>query len=397
MPAFSQAVADAQAFMRQRRIPAWLVYDYRGINPVFRSLVGDVGHLTRPSWLLVPQSSDATLLLLAHHVDAGRFTSRFSPFELPVITYQSRRGMVSGLQRLLAGLDTVAMEYSPRAELPRASRVDAGTLELVRSLGVRVVSSADLFQYATLRWTPEQLASHRDAAAKLTRIVERAFGLIRGAGARKPTEWEVAQFIRDGYASEGLEATEGPTVAVNAHASDPHFEPSLDDRRRIQAGDWVLIDLWARGHGDDAMYADITWVGYVGDRVPREHQRVFQAVIGARDAALEFIAEAWRQGRRVQGWQVDRVARAYITKAGYGRFFTHRLGHSLGREVHGDAVNLDSWETKDTRELLSGLGVTIEPGIYLPQFGMRSEIDVYLSEKGPEVTTMPQRKVVKVG
>jgi Xaa-Pro aminopeptidase len=390
MADFAQAVAHAQAFMRQRRIPAWLVYDYRGMNPVFRSLVGQVGHITRPCWCLVPREGEPRFL--AHHVDAGRL----APLGAPVAVFANRRQMVAEVRRLVAGVRTVAMEYSPRAELPRASRVDAGTVELVRSLGVRVVSSADLFQYATLRWTPEQLASHRDAAAKLTRIVERAFALIHDTSP-KPTEWEVAQFIRDGYAREGLEATEGPTVAVNAHASDPHFEPSLDDRRRIKAGDWVLIDLWARGHASDAMYADITWVGYVGSRVPKEHQRVFQAVIGARDAALEFIAEAWRQGRRVQGWQVDRVARASITKAGYGRFFTHRLGHSLGREVHGDAVNLDSWETKDTRELLSGLGLTIEPGIYLPQFGMRSEIDVYLSEQGPEVTTPPQQEVVRLG
>lgn len=391
MADFTQAVADAQAFMRQRRIPAWLVYDYRGMNPVFRSLVGQVSHITRSCWCLVPREGEPRFL--AHHVDAGRLAH----LGASVAVFANRRQMIAEARRLLTGVRTVAMEYSPRAELPRASRVDAGTLEMVRSLGVRVVSSADLFQYATQRWTPGQLASHRDAAAKLTHIVDRAFTLIREAANKKPTEWDVAQFIRDEYAREGLEATEGPTVAVNAHASDPHFEPSPEERRRIQAGDWVLIDLWARGHGDDAMYADITWVGYVGNRVPKEHQRVFRAVIGARDAALEFMAEAFREGRRVQGWQVDRLARGYITKAGYGRYFTHRLGHSLGREVHGDAVNLDSWETKDTRELLTGLGVTIEPGIYLPEFGVRSEIDVYLSERGPEVTTPPQRLVVKLG
>ncbi len=336
MSTFQNAVAYAQAFMRQRRIPAWLVYDYRGMNPVFRSLVGQTGHITRPCWCLVPREGEPRFL--AHHVDAGRL----APLGAPVAVFANRRQMVAQVRGLLAGVRTVAMEYSPRAELPRASRVDAGTVELVRSLGVRVVSSADLFQYATLRWTPAQLASHRDTAAKLTAIVQRAFGLIRDSGDKKPTEWEVSQFIRDQYARENLEATEGPTVAVNAHASDPHFEPSPDERRGIRAGDWVLIDLWARGHGDDAMYADITWVGYVGGRVPKEHQRVFQAVIGARDAALEFIAEAWRHGRRVQGWQGGQVARRYITRAGFGKYFTHRLGHCLGSEVHGDAVNLDS-------------------------------------------------------
>lgn len=391
MSTFAQAIADAQEFMRQRRIPAWLVYDYRGMNPVFRSLVGGISHITRPCWCIVPREGEPRFL--AHHVDAGRL----APLGAPITVFANRREMVGGLRRLLAGVNTVAMEYSPKAELPRASRVDAGTVELVRSLGVRVVSSADLFQYATQRWTPEQIVSHRDAAAKLTAIVDRAFRLIRDAGAKKPTEWEVAQFIREEYAREGLEATEGPTVAVNAHSSDPHFEPSQDEGRPIQPGDWVLIDLWARGHAADAIYADITWVGNAGDRVPREQQRVFQAVIGARDTALEFVADAFHQGRRVRGWQVDRVARRSITKAGYGKYFTHRLGHSLGHEVHGDAVNLDSWETRDTRELLPGLGVTIEPGIYLPSFGVRSEVDVYLSDRGPEVTTPPQREVVRLG
>ncbi|MBI2935405.1 MAG: M24 family metallopeptidase [Chloroflexi bacterium] len=384
-------IDQAQEYLRRHRLPAWLLYDYRGMNPVFWAVVGPVSHVTRPCWFLIPARGEPRLLV--HHVDAGRF----APLGLPMTVFTSRRGMVASLKGLARGFKTVAMEYSPLGELPRASRVDAGTVELVRSLGLRIVSSADLFQYATQRWTPAQLASHRSAARKLSRIVMEAFQHITERLTSGVTEWEVARFIRARYEEEGLTASEGPTVAVNAHASDPHFEPSPGITRPIQRGDWVLLDIWAREEGPAAIYADITWVGYVGSRMPEAHQRVFQAVVGARDAAVEYIQEANRQGRALRGWQVDRVARRFIREAGYGRFFTHRLGHSLGYQVHGDAVNLDSWETRDTRTLLPGLGVTIEPGIYLPELGMRSEIDVYLSVEGPEVTTAVQHEVVLLG
>ena len=226
--------------------------------------------------------------------------------------------------------------------------------------------------------------------------MERAFALIRDAS-RKPIEWEVAQFIRDQYVSESLTVPDGPIVAINEHASDPHFEPAKGTGRAIKQGDWVLLDIWARGLGADDIYADITWVGYVGSRVPAVHQKIFSTVISARDAAVMFIADAYRKGQTVRGRQVDQVARQYITRAGYGAFFTHRLGHSIGTEVHGDAVNMDSFETNDTRTLVPGIGFSIEPGIYLPELGMRSEIDVYLSEQGPVVTTPQQREVVLLG
>lgn len=387
---FQKAVEQAQEFMARRRIPAWLLYDYRGSNPVFRSVVGPITHVTRPSWCLIPRKGPPQLLV--HHVDAGKFAA----LGVDLRTFSSRHEMARLLGSLVAGYGSVAMEYSPKGVLPRASRVDAGTVELVRSLGVRVTSSADLFQYAAQRWSAEQLASHRDAAARLTAIVERAFVLIRDSS-RSPTEWEVAEFIRREYAREGMETDAGPVVAVNAHGSDPHFDPVQEDVRSIRQSDWVLIDLWAKRLGLDTIYADITWVGYVGDKVPPQHRKAFNLVLKARDSALDFVALRSRKGQRIRGWEVDRVARNVIQKAGYAKFFTHRLGHSLGGEVHGDAVNLDSWETKDTRELLPGLGFTIEPGVYLPEFGMRSEIDVYLSERGPEVTTPPQRDVVLLG
>jgi Xaa-Pro aminopeptidase len=261
---------------------------------------------------------------------------------------------------------------------------------------VELVSSADLAQYVTQRWTPAQLAAHRSAAAKLGQVVQEAFTYIGINLAAEVTEGDVARFIRRRFHDLGLVAEDGPVVAANAHAGDPHYDPGAGGAV-FQQGDWVLIDLWAKERQEKAVYADITWVGYVGPRAPRRHQAVFDLVARARGEALEFMAQAHRRGRVLQGWQVDQVARRVIARAGYGKQFTHRLGHSLGQAVHGDAVNLDSWETRDTRSLLPGLAVTIEPGVYLPDFGVRLEIDVYLSPDGPEVTTPVQREVVLIG
>jgi Xaa-Pro aminopeptidase len=235
------------------------------------------------------------------------------------------------------------------------------------------------------------------AADRLGNIVQQAFGYIGESLASGPTEYAVAEFIRRRFVEEGLEITDGPVVAVNEHGSDPHFEPVATSSSAIGAGDWVLIDLWGRLSGVDSMFADITWTGYVGDVVPASYQNVFDIVIGARDAALSELERAFGEGRLLRGWQLDKVARDYITEAGYGAYFNHRLGHSLGREVHGNAVNLDGWETQDTRQVIPGIAVTIEPGIYLPELGVRSEIDVYISESGPQVTTEVQRSVVLVG
>jgi Xaa-Pro aminopeptidase len=288
------------------------------------------------------------------------------------------------------------MEYSPAGDLPRVSRVDAGTVELVRSAGVEVVTSADLVQHVTQRWTPAQLESHLRAAVKVGQVVQEAFTYIGVNLMAEVTEGDVARFIRRRFRDMGLVAAEGPIVAANAHAGDPHYDPGSGGAA-IKQGDWVLIDLWAKEAQEDAIYADITWVAYVGSAAPRRQQEVFELVAGARDAALEFLDQAHRAGRALQGWEVDQVARRFIARRGHGKQFTHRLGHSLGTEVHGDAVNLDSWETRDTRSLLPGLGVTIEPGVYLPDFGVRSEIDVYLSPDGPQVTTPVQREVVLIG
>ena len=383
-------IQQAQEYMRDQDLEGWLLYDYRGLNPIFWDTVGPISNVTRPCWLWIPSQGDPGLLV--SYVDQGRFVH----LGIPTTLFVSRWEMTDRLREILSGVRRVAMEYTPQGALPRVSKVDAGTLEMVRNLGVEVVSSADLLQYSTQRWSDEELQTHLAAAEKLGHIVQQAFHHIAESLASKPTEYDVVQFILRRFTDEGLQATDGPVVAVNEHASDPHFEPAAESSSVIKSGDWVLIDLWARLLGSDTMFGDITWTAYVGDSVPPSHQSVFDAVIGARDSAVAELEQAFRDGRVLEGWQLDKVARDYIVEAGYGDYFNHRLGHSLGREVHSNAVNLDGWETHDTRRVIPGIAVTIEPGIYLPEFGVRSEIDVYISDKGPQVTTQIQRSVVLI-
>ena len=400
----SNIYKTAQDFLSQEGLTGWLVYDYRDSNPVFNQLVTPSGHVTRPCFLYVASVSPPRLLV--HHVDAGKFVS----CGLDLTVYSSRQSMIESLRQMLSGAPNVAMEYSPQNALPRVSKVDAGTVELVRSLGVVVESSADLMQFTTQRWSQEQLEEHRRSAAKLGRIVKEAFEYTGTRLKDDITEFQVAEFIRRRFGEEELATPDGPIVATNAHASDPHFEPADEGSSVIRPGDWMLIDLWAKPTqspasplrkgglegGHESVYADITWVAYVGDTVPKHHQQIFDIVIGARDAALKSLEDSFQQGLVVQGWQADDVARRFIEERGYGEYFTHRLGHSISHEVHGDAVNLDGFETQDTRHIIPGIGFSIEPGIYLPEFGVRSEIDAYMSGTGPMVTSPVQREVVLI-
>lgn len=389
--AIETVAAQAREYMREQGLCGWLLYDYRGMNPIFWDTVGDVSHVTRPCWLWIG-ANDAPRLL-ASYVDQGRFAH----LGIDTTLFVSRADMNAKLGGMLAGARRIAMEYSPQGALPRVSRIDGGTLELVRAFGVEVTSSADLLQYATQRWDAAQLRSHIAAADALGVIVQQAFRRIGDRIDEAPTEFEIAEFIRRRFIEEGMVVTDGPVVAANAHAADPHFEPTEANTAVIRRGDWVLIDLWTRQAHSDAMFADITWTAYVGDSVPPRHRQVFEAVIGGRDAAVDLMERAHRNGETLQGWQVDAAAREHIAAAGFGEHFNHRLGHSLGREVHSNAVNLDGWETHDTRALIAGVAVTIEPGVYLPgEFGVRSEIDVFVGEEGPRVTTQMQRDVVLI-
>ncbi len=398
-PGTPGALAAAREYLRRHDIDGWLLYDYRGSNPIMWNLIGDVPNVTRPCWFLVRPDADPALLV--HEVDAGRFdelVGRAAAEGVPirVARFGSRAQMLDGLRELLRGAKRVAMEYSPEAAMPRVGRVDAGTVELVRSLGVEVVSSGDVLQYATERWTPEQLETHREAMDALVRTVHAAFDFVGENINWKITEHDVAEFIRGRYERAGLVAPDGPVVALDANASDPHYAPRPDDAAVLRKGGLLLIDLWARLPADGAVFADITWTAFIGPEPSPEHVRVFNAVVEARDAAVAFMEDAHAGGRVLEGWQADRVARDVIAKAGYGDRFVHRLGHSIGVEVHSNAVNLDDWETHDTRSLIPGIAVSVEPGIYLPDFGVRSEINVFLSEHGPVVTGEKQREIVTI-
>jgi Xaa-Pro aminopeptidase len=383
-----KVVIQAKEFMSQKNIEGWLLYDYKGMNPIFWDIVGDIPNVTRPCWLWIPRDKEPKLLV--SYVDQNRF----DPLDIETELWVSRNQMIGALKILLDGTTSIAMEYSPMGALPRTSKIDGGTLELVRDICPNIVSSSDLIQYATQRWNDDELKSHLRASEILTKTVKSAFDYVGENIASEPTEFEVAEFIRSRFQEEGLHSPDGPVVAVNEHASDPHFDPSEKVSSPIRHGDWLLIDLWGKLSDpkiSSAMYGDITWTAFVGDKIPFKHMEVFRCVTGGRDAAVSLMQKAHTEGKELQGWELDAEARKYITERGYGDYFSHRLGHSLGQEVHSNAVNLDGWETNDTRHFLPRIAVTVEPGIYLPEeFGVRSEIDVFYYEDGPKVTTERQ-------
>jgi Xaa-Pro aminopeptidase len=388
-----------QRALVEQGLDGWLLYDFHGQNPTALTALGLDGHmLTRRWYYLVPARGEPRLLV--HAIELRSF-----PAGVPGLreSYASWQSLHAALQRLVASLPAsprVAMEYCPEAAIPYLSRVDAGTLEVVRGLGVQVVSSAELVQHFLCRWTPAQVESHKRALAGIDQAKDAAFERIgellrRGV---EPKETEIQKFLTDRFAEAGLTCDHAPIVAVNAHAGDPHYEPSERTPTPIRRGDLVLIDLWARGTGLGDVYADITWMGFCGDRPPPKADQIFRIAAGARDVGLEMVALAHREGRILEGWQVDRAVRDRITAMGFGDKFIHRTGHSIGRNVHGDGANLDDLETHDTRKLVTGLAFSIEPGIYLPEegLGVRTEIDVFLDATGPQVFGKVQQELVHI-
>ncbi|MDX2146023.1 MAG: M24 family metallopeptidase [Planctomycetota bacterium] len=385
---------SVQQHMRQSGIDAWVMYDFRGSNFVFSTFVPGIVHTTRRLLFVVPARGEA--FFIAHHIDAPALSK--TPIEKK--WYLRWQDLRTTLSAALSGLSRVAMEYSPGCMLPVVSIADAGTVELVRSMGVEVVSSADLIQTGAAVWPAASVARHAEASRHTSEIMRDAFGLIRHrlASGVRVTEHEGAEYIREQFRARGLEYPDGPIVASNAHSGDPHFEPTPGNSVEIRRGDWVLIDLWARMPGNENIHSDITWVGCAGE--PSAEQRsVFTAVKAARDAALERAQRAWRQKERVEGWQIDDAAMEQIISRAFGEFIRHRTGHSLspGAKVHGIGMNIDNLETHDTRQMLPGLGFTIEPGIYTPTFGVRMEINVYVDPAaGPIVTSCVQDDIEKL-
>jgi Xaa-Pro dipeptidase len=394
-------LSELQAYMRRERIDAWVLYDFRGSNFVLSRLLAGKRWTTRRVYLVV--RAEGPPRVLVHGIDAAQFeTVELEGQRVERKVYLSWPQIASHLKELLSGCSRVAMEYAPGCSLPVVSIADAGTVEMVRAMGFEVVSSANLVQHAIARWSPEALKLHRDASAQVAAIKDQAFAMIRDslAAGRTVHEHEVQALIMKRFAEDGLETADEPIVAVNAHAGDPHYGPSQDKPTPIRKGDWVLIDLWARRPGEANIFSDITWVGYAGRDVPARHREVYAAVKAARDASLDRAVEGWKGKEVVQGWQLDDAARDTLIAAGFEKYIRHRTGHSLsqGPAVHGVGMNVDNLETHDTREMLPGLGFTIEPGLYLPEFGVRLEINVYVDEaKGPVVTSCVQDEIVLLG
>lgn len=391
-----QRVTEIQQALRETGLDGWLFYDFRVSDPLaYRVLRLDpTRHVTRRWYYWVPASGAPIKLL--HRIEPHVLD------ELPgeAITYMSWQSLGAGLSKILAGAKQVAMQYSPLNAIPYIARVDAGTIEQIRGFGVEVVTSADLVQRFEAVWDDRQLASHGAAAEALRRIVDEAFEQIRASvRSRVPfTEYALQQFMLARFKAHGLITASAPIAAVNAHSADPHYLPAPEGSAPIAEGDLVLIDLWAKQPEPGSVYADITWTGYVGSAVPSRHSEIFSVVRDARDAALEFVRTRVAGGDFPCGWEVDEVSRNVIRNAGYGVKFLHRTGHSIGEEVHGNGANIDNLETRDSRRLMPRTCFSIEPGIYLEgQFGIRSELDVYVSEREALVFGEPtQTEIVAI-
>ncbi|MBI3074180.1 MAG: M24 family metallopeptidase [Deltaproteobacteria bacterium] len=370
-------------------VDAWLLTDFRAQNPIAANVVLPRGHTTRRYFVIVPRTNVAKTKLLLHRIEADNFTNIVGEKRF----YASRAEQDEGLKWLLAGVQRVAMEYSPKGALPYVSRVDAGTVDRVRALGIDVVSSEMLVQRLLSRLTPAGIASHRRAAAALHDIQEAAFSRIRRdvRARRKLTEWTLSKWMAAGLSARGMVFDAEPIVAINGNAGRPHYSPDATHDAPIGVGDLVLLDLWAKEKTPGAIYADITWVGFVGDRVPARYARAFATIAAARDAVVDHL----RLKARPTGAELDGVCRGVIRQAGEGAAFIHRTGHSIDTDVHGSGVHIDGFETHDSRVVEPGSLFSVEPGLYYDDFGVRTEIDVLMTAGGPEVTTgTPQREIV---
>lgn len=387
-------IADIQAALKQQKLDGWLFYDFRGSDILTpRILLTERMGGSRRWFYYVPASGEPVKVV--HAIEPGQL-DRLPGKKLIYREWQLLRQQVANaIGRKTA---RIAMQYSPNNDIPYVARVDAGTVEMVRSIGVQVVSSADLVQQFEAVWTPEQLAMHKEAAVKMQKVILETFAEIkRRINADIPTtENDVQQFMMKRYEEEGMQPSP-MIVAVNANAASPHYFPRAGQGAPIKRGDLVLIDTVTKVKKPKAPAADLTWVGYVGETVPEEYTKIWDIVFKAQQTALEKIREAFRSGRPITGAEADDAARGVIRNAGFADQFLHRTGHSIGEEGHGNGANIDNLETRDSRRLISGTAFSIEPGIYLEgRFGIRSEIDVYIDGRDVIVTAPHQTDIIAI-
>jgi Xaa-Pro aminopeptidase len=392
MPLDVEAVQKA---LKAEGLDAWLLYDFHGSNPVSYRLagMGGAGHLATRRWYyLIPQSGEPKALV--HAIESKNLD------HLPgsKTVYAGRDQLQAGLTAILAGMKRVAMEYSPNCAIPYVSRVDAGTIEMVRSLGVTVVSSGDLIQQFEACWNDAAIATHRTASEKLYRIKDQAFEEVarRLRDGVPTTEYDIQQKMVGWFKDEGLIADSAPCVSAQENAGNPHYLATAADHRVIRRDELVLLDLWGKLTTPAAVYADITWIGFTGPNVPDRMTKAFAAICGARDAAVSIVQDAVAAGREVRGFEADQAARKVLIDAGFKDAILHRTGHSLGENVHGNGAHLDDYETHDERRLMPGSGFTIEPGLYFKDFGVRTEINMVWTGKGPEVTGPRQQAILSL-
>jgi len=386
-------VVAVQEALRAGGLDAWLLYDFQGSNPVAYRIagMGAAGHLATRRWFyLIPAHGEPRALV--HAIE------RYNLDHLPgtKTVYAGREQLAAGLASVVNGVKRVAMEYSPQCAIPYVSRVDAGTIELVRGLGLEVVSSGDLIQQFEACWSEAAITTHRTASEALYRIKDRAFESVtrRLRDGVPTTEYDIQQQMVGWFADEGLVAESAPCVSAQENAGNPHYLASAREHRVIGRNELVLLDLWGKLTTPGAVYADITWIGFTGAQVPARMTQAFAAICGARDAAVEVVQDAAGAGRDVRGFEADRAARQVLQDAGFGDAILHRTGHSLGENVHGNGAHLDDYETHDERRLLPGSGFTIEPGLYFKDFGVRTEINMVWTGDGPEVTGPRQASIV---
>jgi Xaa-Pro dipeptidase len=381
-----------QSELRASKMDGWLFYDFHHRDPIGQRVLGlpAEGLATRRWFYLIPARGEPRKLV--HRIESGALDT------LPgtKLVYAGQDELRRNLPKLLGRAKTVAMQYSRRNAIPYVSMVDAGTVEMVRSLGRKVISSADLVQKFEACWRPEQLQMHLDAGEIIDRVTREAFSHAARQVRNKAvlTEYDLQQWILEQFRLNSIVADDAPIVAVGPHGGDPHYEPKAAGSSLICEGDLLLLDIWGKKKAPGSVYYDITWMGFLGAQVPEKPARIFAIVRSARDAAVSYVQEAVKAGRSIQGWQVDRAAREVIRKAGYARYFVHRTGHNIGQEVHGNGANMDGLETLDVRRIIPRTCFSVEPGIYLPEFGVRSEVNVYVDDQQARVTGAVQSEIL---
>ena len=384
-------LAAIQAALRERNIDAWLFYDHHHRDPIAYRVLGlpEGTMVTRRWFYLIPAQGEPAKLV--HKIEAGHLDT------LPgkKLQYSGWQELFDQIKSLLSSHRDIAMQYSPNNLVFTVSMVDGGTLELVRGLGKNVVSSADLVAQFEATWSDEQIKTHfaaRDAIDAITAAAFQEIGRrVRNGGTR---EYDMQRWLMEAFARENLITDDPPVVAVNANSGNPHYDPRPESSLPIREGDFVLLDIWAKKNIPSAVYYDITWVGFVGKQPSDRMREIFTVVRDARDAGVKTVQEAVSTGRAIAGWEVDRAVRGHIKKAGYGDYFIHRTGHSIGTEVHANGANMDDLEIHDERRILPNSCFSIEPGIYLPEFGVRCEVNVLVRSKAAEVTGKIQREIV---